>query len=1025
MAERSVSVRLLANTTQYEAALKRAQSTTTGLATSAGSSFARVGAQMQNVGRSMTRYVTLPVAAVGVAATKMAMDFESAFAQMVGLAGVSADEVDGLKESVLGLAGKTGRAPLELARALYFASSAGLDTADAMDAVDVAAHAAASGMGTTEDVVGLVASAMASYGAANITAAEATDILTATIREGRAEPAELAGALGTVLPIAAQLGIGFEEVGGATAYMSNVFGDTEETVVRLNGFLRAMLNPSQEGAKALEEMGGSAQELRAAISQDGLQGALQYLRDHGFADNEEALGNLFSDSRALQGALVLLNDESGRLDSTMAAVADSSGALGDAFSVTAETGGFKMRQALAEIQAAMIQVGDILLPIAAQIGSAVADLVGWFSNLPGPVLDVVVALGGLAAVGGPAIYMAGTLLKSWKSLSGAFTGGAGAMSKAAGALGAVGLAATVGFLGYQMFTAEQRKTEQNTRQSTAALDTQFTSLLNAAVAAATTAEQIDAVALANEALSLAIAEGNDELAKAASQLNVSGDQLLDVLVLMDSDSASLTTTLDFLARSFGLNAEQADFFARNYSNLISPLGGTREAAREAGAEIGITGEQFDALTAATTRFFNVADNTDVQQIARDFLDARVSAFGYEDSLVSLAAANTHQNRATGDALAVYREWVRLMAEADPATRAVAGVTDDMADAIAGLPPELEDAADATDELAKRQASSIDTMSNYQSWMEEVNQIVGAYTDALDTALGSGREWIRAHDDFSGALIGFSDQVDDSTAGLDYNTEAGLSNRDAIYEMADGLIDLTQSNLEAGKSQAETSAEYTAGRDALLDAAEAAGLNRDEVDDLITAYGLVPELVTTTVNLANDALSKWRIDRYVEKLDEIDPTIATAIEVAIDNNDWAEANRLLNSIVDPVVNVRVSLPRLPRIIQLGGGQVGYDTTGGRGPIALARGGYIGQVGPAGIPAVVHSDEVMLPLTDPARMSALLGLSAVGPRVAAAMGSWMSYTPTPAADLPPINVYNNGREITPADIAMAIRMSRTAA
>ena len=84
---------------------------------------------------------------------------------MVGLAGVPAGEIDGLKDSILDLAGETAVAPQELADALYDAASAGLTSAQALEAVQVAAKGASAGMGTTGDIVGLVASATASYGA--------------------------------------------------------------------------------------------------------------------------------------------------------------------------------------------------------------------------------------------------------------------------------------------------------------------------------------------------------------------------------------------------------------------------------------------------------------------------------------------------------------------------------------------------------------------------------------------------------------------------------------------------------------------------------------------------------------------------------------------------------------------------------------------------------------------------------------------------------------------------------------------
>ena len=195
MAERSVTLRLRAVTDAYRREMEKAADATKRLVTEAGG-VSSVGAKMQNVGKDLTRNVTLPLALAGGAAIKFSTDFETAFASIVGLAGVPQEEIEGLKQSVLDLAGETGRAPQELAEALYFAASAGLDAAGAMDAVEVSAKGAAAGLGQTEDIVGLVASAVASYGEESINAAEAVDVLTATIREGRADPDELAGTLG-------------------------------------------------------------------------------------------------------------------------------------------------------------------------------------------------------------------------------------------------------------------------------------------------------------------------------------------------------------------------------------------------------------------------------------------------------------------------------------------------------------------------------------------------------------------------------------------------------------------------------------------------------------------------------------------------------------------------------------------------------------------------------------------------------------------------------------------------------------
>lgn len=415
MSERSVAVRLTATVDGYIAAMNRAKQSTDGFSKSTEANLAKVGGQIRNVGSTMTTGITLPLVGAAAGAVKLSSEFNTAFGQMVGLAGVAAEDVDGLKEAVLDLAGETARAPQELAEALYFASSAGLDTKGAMDAVTVAAQAAAAGLGSTQDIVGLVASATASYGEANIDAARATDILTATIREGRAEPSELASTLGRVLPIASQLGVSFEEVGGTVAYLSNVIGDTNRTVTSTQGVFLKLLSPTQQGRDALAEMGTSFDELQQAIASDGLMGALELLRTKGFQDNAQALRMLFDDTEAYQGATALLNADQAKLNEIMQATADSTGAVGEAFGAI-DPDAQKMKQAWVDIQIALIKIGDVIGPIVADIAGGIGDAADAFADLDPWVQKLIIGFAAVAAAAGPLLVVVGSLIRNYAAL---------------------------------------------------------------------------------------------------------------------------------------------------------------------------------------------------------------------------------------------------------------------------------------------------------------------------------------------------------------------------------------------------------------------------------------------------------------------------------------------------------------------------------------------------------------------------------------------------------------------------------
>lgn len=394
---------------KYASEMAKGEKATKQVAT-AGSNLQQVGGKISGIGDKLTKSVTLPIVAVGAAATKMSMDFDNSFTTMRTLAGLSGDEVDGLKDSVLGLAGETGRGPQELAEALYFLRSSGLEGAAAMDALEVSAKASAAGLGDTQVIADAVSSAMLGYAESGLKASEATDVLIATAKAGKAEPAELAAQMGRLIPTAAELGITFADVGGSIAALSTKGNDAAAATTQLTNVMGKLLKPSQQGAEALEGVGLSTERVRALISEKGLLGTLEVLKerlgDSGFV-------KFFEDQQAVQGALALTGGDMEKTRDIFAQVNDSVGETDKAFQTWAESMGAKNSRAFADFQVAMIRFGDVIAPIAADVLSFAASVIGVFSDLPGPAQKVVVAFLGILAAVGPLMSIGGRLVSTW------------------------------------------------------------------------------------------------------------------------------------------------------------------------------------------------------------------------------------------------------------------------------------------------------------------------------------------------------------------------------------------------------------------------------------------------------------------------------------------------------------------------------------------------------------------------------------------------------------------------------------
>lgn len=379
----------------------------------------RAGRHMRRVGGVLTRSVTVPLLAVGGAAVKMATDFESSMSLIEGLVGESSAQVKDFSEQILRLGPEVGKSPKELADALYFIVSSGIDAADAIEVLEVSAKAATAGLGETQQVADAVTTVIGAYGIENISAAEATDILVAAVKEGKGEADELGASIGRVIPIAAQLGVPFHEVAAAMATMSIAGLDASEAATALRGIFTALIKPSQQANEILQGVGLSAEELRRQLREEGLVKVLETLAEN-FAGNEEAIGRLFPNVRGLVGALNLMNQSGTNTERIFDAVENSVGATEAAFRIAEETARVRFAKATSALHVAMIGLGNELLKTAVpafetlvKVLTAAADL---FIKSPPWVRRLILAVLGLAVLAGPMLIFAGSIIRAHVSL---------------------------------------------------------------------------------------------------------------------------------------------------------------------------------------------------------------------------------------------------------------------------------------------------------------------------------------------------------------------------------------------------------------------------------------------------------------------------------------------------------------------------------------------------------------------------------------------------------------------------------
>jgi TP901 family phage tail tape measure protein len=392
MSGRTVTVRLEAVVSGFQASMRSAAQETKNLQ----------GVAERNRG-AMTA-MGLAMGAAGAAITlgmsrsaDAAREFESSLTKMTTLVGLSREQVDLLGQSALRMA-DSGKGPTELADALFFVTSSGLQGIEAMQALSASARASALGLGETKVIADLVTSAMNAYGSETLTASAATDVLIGAVRQGKAEAPELAGALGRVLPIASEMGVRFEEVGGAVAAMTRTGSDAAEATTQLRAMLSGLLKPAQQTERALAGIGTSSEELRASIQERGLWAALMDLRT-AIGDNDEALGQIFPNVRALAGFLDLTGENAAATDAIFRELENTMGLTAEGFREWSQTSEASVARFQAAMEGVRVTLGSNITTPMDKARDSVTGLLLGFQELPRTAQSIVSWGGVVAGVG--------------------------------------------------------------------------------------------------------------------------------------------------------------------------------------------------------------------------------------------------------------------------------------------------------------------------------------------------------------------------------------------------------------------------------------------------------------------------------------------------------------------------------------------------------------------------------------------------------------------------------------------------
>jgi TP901 family phage tail tape measure protein len=342
------------------------------------------------------------IAAGLIAATAKANEFEKAFSNVTTLVDESVVDVQSMKSELLDLDSRLGSAT-DLTVGLYQALSASVEPAKAVEFVATSAEFAKAALIDTNTAVDVITTGLNAYGLEAEAAAGVSDKLFSVIKLGKVTGEELAATIGQSIPLAANMGIEFDELGASMAVMTRQGVKASQATTQFNAIVNALLKPSKEMQETLNDLGFATGE--AALETLGFKGTLDILVDSTKGSKEE-MAKLFNNTRALRGIMALTGEGAQDFDDILKEIENSTGATSDAFEkqeLTFETLANSMEKLA-------IDVGEVLLPFIFDLVDGVTAGVEWFTNLDTGTQELIVTVAALTAVVIPATIAIGKMV---------------------------------------------------------------------------------------------------------------------------------------------------------------------------------------------------------------------------------------------------------------------------------------------------------------------------------------------------------------------------------------------------------------------------------------------------------------------------------------------------------------------------------------------------------------------------------------------------------------------------------------
>ena len=406
MAEnKNIVIRLMADTASYEAAMTRAGST----ARTVASGMEHTGRKSALIASGMTA-AGLAVAAFGVAAVKMAADFDQQMSTVQANTGATSAQMDQLRAAAIEAGASTVYSASDSADAINDLGKAGMSVTDILTGgLSGALNLAASDGMAVGDAAEYMANALSMFHLKGSQASQVADTLAAGAGKAVGNVSDFGEALNNCGAQANSFGMNVQETTGVLALFAQNGTIGAEAGTQLNSMLMKLAAPSAEASNTMKELGISAYDAQHHfVGMANFAGQLQKA-EKGLTDEQrnQANATIFG-SYAIKAANYLYEAGESGVNKWTKAVSESGYAAEQAAAKNNNLKG-DLENLGGSMESLMISVGEGAQGPLRKMVQGLDTLVDTFAGLPSGAQQTIVVMASLAGVFGAVHKAAGNL----------------------------------------------------------------------------------------------------------------------------------------------------------------------------------------------------------------------------------------------------------------------------------------------------------------------------------------------------------------------------------------------------------------------------------------------------------------------------------------------------------------------------------------------------------------------------------------------------------------------------------------